>query len=130
MTKPETPQPPAVGSLLERGVRPVARVQRMGSFQGVPHYGCLLNLEAEHRMKVNDPLYGQAELDAAVAAADREWFGKLEAADTRVAALTAALREVLEFQSAREGPTIHDWGRWRRVADDTPSHGPNVELSR
>ncbi len=53
---------------VERRVRPVAQVQRMGSFNGVPHYGCLLNLEAEHRMKVNDPLYGQAELDAAVAA--------------------------------------------------------------
>jgi hypothetical protein len=58
----------AVGSPVDRRVRPVAQVQRMGSFHGVPHYGCLLNLEAEHRMKVNDPLYGQAELDAAVAA--------------------------------------------------------------
>jgi len=43
-------------------------VQRIGSFQGVPHFGCLLNIEAEHRMKVNDPLYGQTELDSAVAA--------------------------------------------------------------
>jgi hypothetical protein len=39
----------------------------MGSFQGVPHFGCLLNLEAEHRLKVNDPLFDQAGLDAAVA---------------------------------------------------------------
>jgi hypothetical protein len=58
----------AGGSPVDRGVRPVAQVQRMGSFRGVPHYGCLLNFEAQHRMKVNDPLYGQAELDAAVAA--------------------------------------------------------------
>jgi cell division septum initiation protein DivIVA len=34
--------------------------------------------------------------------------------------LRAALRGVLEFQSAPKGPTIHDWGRWRRVADGTP----------
>lgn len=31
--------------------------------------------------------------------------------------LLAALREVLEFQSAPAGPTIHDFGRWRRLAD-------------
>lgn len=29
----------------------------------------------------------------------------------------AAIREFLEFQSAAEGPTIHEWARWRRVAD-------------
>lgn len=33
--------------------------------------------------------------------------------------LRAALREVLEFQSAPNVPTIHDWGRWRRAADGT-----------
>lgn len=48
----------------------------MGSFQGVPHYGCLLNLEAEHRLKVNDPLFDQAGLDAAVAA-ERKTFPNL-----------------------------------------------------
>ena len=47
---------------------PVAYVQRMGSFQGVPHYGCLLTIDAEKRMKVNDPLYDRAALDAAVSA--------------------------------------------------------------
>lgn len=58
----------AGASPVDRPVRPVAYVQRMGSYQGVPHYGCLLTIEAEKRMKVNDPLYGQAELDTAVAA--------------------------------------------------------------
>jgi hypothetical protein len=33
--------------------------------------------------------------------------------------LRFALREVLEFQSAPNVPTIHDWGRWRRAADGT-----------
>jgi hypothetical protein len=47
---------------------PVAQVQRMGSFQGVPHYGCLLTMVAERRMKVNDPLYGSAELETYAAA--------------------------------------------------------------
>lgn len=50
---------------LELGVRPVAYVQRMGSYQGVPALGCLLSIEAEKRMKVNDPLYDQAAIDAA-----------------------------------------------------------------
>ncbi len=31
------------------------------------------------------------------------------------ARLREALREVLEFQSAPTQPTIHNWGRWRRV---------------
>jgi len=31
--------------------------------------------------------------------------------------LLEALREVLEFQSAKDAPTIHHWGRWRRIAD-------------
>jgi hypothetical protein len=35
--------------------------------------------------------------------------------------LRSALSEVLAFQSAREGPSIHDFGRWRRIADGTPS---------
>ena len=56
---------------------------------------------------------------ATVAAAHRDWSGKMEHADARVRALTEALREVLDFQSAPKGPTIHDWGRWRRVADDS-----------
>lgn len=43
-------------------LRPVAHVQRMGSYQGVPALGCLLSLEAEKRMKVNDPLYDRAAL--------------------------------------------------------------------
>jgi hypothetical protein len=47
---------------------PVAQVQLMGSFQGVPHYGCLLTMAAERRMKVNDPLYGSAELETYAAA--------------------------------------------------------------
>ena len=40
-----------------------------------------------------------------------------EEAAARVAELTDALRHVLEFQSAPDGPTIHNWGRWRRIAD-------------
>jgi hypothetical protein len=34
-----------------------------------------------------------------------------------VGRLRGALREVLEFQSDPKAPTIHDFGRWRRVAD-------------
>ena len=32
--------------------------------------------------------------------------------------LSDALRAVLDFQSANDGPTIHDFGRWRRLVDD------------
>lgn len=63
----KTDESQASAGQVERPVRPVAYVQRMGSYQGVPAYGCLLTIEAGTRMKVNDPLYGQAELDAAVA---------------------------------------------------------------
>lgn len=48
---------------------------------------------------------------AAVVAKERE------KSVARIAELTDALRHVLEFQSAPEGPTIHNWGRWRRIAD-------------
>ena len=48
--------------------KPVAQVQRVGSYQGVPAYGCLLTFEAEKRLKVNDPLFGLAEMDAYAAA--------------------------------------------------------------
>lgn len=33
----------------------------------------------------------------------------------RVRVLEDALDEVLAFQSAPKQPTIHDWGRWRRI---------------
>jgi hypothetical protein len=36
----------------------------------------------------------------------------------RVAALKDALREVLEFQSVPQEPSVHDWARWRRVLAD------------
>ncbi len=66
-----------------------------------------------------------------VSAADKEWSGKMKHADARVRALTAALREVLEFQSAPTGPTIHDWGRWRRVADDSDfDPWPNAKVKQ
>lgn len=65
--------------------------------------------------------YAKTIAGAAAAEVDREWYAKLQAADARVAELTKALREVLEFQSAKDWPTIHDWGRWRRVADDRPN---------
>lgn len=45
---------------------------------------------------------------------DVERFAEIEAENER---LRAALREVLEFQSAPNWPNIHDWGRWRRLAD-------------
>lgn len=32
--------------------------------------------------------------------------------------LLDALRDVLDFQSASSGPTIHQWGRWRRLVDE------------
>ena len=56
-------KPTADAGPVERMVRPVAQVQRMGSSNGVPHFGCLLNIEAERRLKVNDPLYDQAAID-------------------------------------------------------------------
>lgn len=37
------------------------------------------------------------------------------AKDERIKVLEDALAEVLAFQSAPTQPTIHDWGRWRRV---------------
>ena len=46
-----------------------------------------------------------------------------EKAEARAAELLEALRHVLEFQSAPDGPTIHNWGRWRRIADGLE---PNV----
>lgn len=48
--------------------QPVAYVQRIGSYQGIPQLGCLLTIEAEKRLKVNAPLYDAA----AIAAARRE----------------------------------------------------------
>lgn len=41
----------------------------------------------------------------------------LDLKDAEIARLRAALYEVLEFQSDPKAPTIHDFGRWRRVAD-------------
>lgn len=71
--------------------KPVAQVQRMGSYQGVPAYGCLLTIEAQKRLKVNDPLFSLAELDAY--------------ADARVAEAVAEERErwraLLEERAAR-----------------------------
>ena len=67
-------------------LKPVAQVQIMGSFQGVPHYGCLLTMAAERRMKVNDPLYGTAELEtyaAALAEAARQEERETQAAVRR-----------------------------------------------
>jgi hypothetical protein len=61
--------------------KPVAQVQRMGSYQGVPAYGCLLTIEAEKRLKVNDPLFSLAELDAYAAQAvaqERERYVELK----------------------------------------------------
>jgi len=49
----------------------------------------------------------------------------LEQQAAQIEALRAALREVLEFQSAPTTPTIHDFGRWRRVADAAPSVAMN-----
>ncbi|CAB4159291.1 hypothetical protein UFOVP707_73 [uncultured Caudovirales phage] len=63
---------------------PVAQVQRMGSYQGVPAYGCLLTIEAEKRLKVNDPLfaadqlrtYAAAQVAEAVAAERAKWVAE------------------------------------------------------
>lgn len=38
--------------------------------------------------------------------------------------LLQCVREMLEFQSAKEGPSIHDWGRWRRAADAADTTPP------
>lgn len=46
---------------------PVAHVQRMGSYQGIPALGCLLSIEAERRLRVNDPLYDRAAFDRVLA---------------------------------------------------------------
>jgi hypothetical protein len=42
----------------------------------------------------------------------------------QIDALIAAMREVLEFQSAPTSPTIHDWGRWRRLVDGIKRAAP------
>ncbi len=76
----------AAAGRLELGVRPVAYVQRMGSYQGVPALGCLLTIEAERRMKVNDPLYDKAALDAAVAAERERLCAAIKAADDKASA--------------------------------------------
>ena len=81
---------------------PVAYVQRMGSYQGVPAYGCLLTIEAEQRMKVNDALYGQLELDQAVAA-ERERLHNL-------------------LRLVADEPNIDK----ARALADAELHGPNV----
>ena len=51
------------------------------------------------------------------AAADEIERLRAEAAGLRerVRVLEGALDEVLAFQSAPKQPTIHDWGRWRRI---------------
>lgn len=105
---------PAGGSPVERVVRP--RAWAHGAHIAMPWPD--MPEPDVMRAKGWTALYDQAALDAAIAAADREWYAKLEHADARVEALSKALREALEFQSAKDGPTIHDWGRWRRVADD------------
>ena len=98
--------PPADAGRLETPVRPVAYVQRMGSYQGVPAYGCLLTIEAEQRMKVNDALYGQLELDQAVAA-ERERLHNL-------------------LRLVADEPNIDK----ARALADAELHGPNVPMSR
>lgn len=81
-----------IESRLDREVRPIGYVQRMGSYQGLPNYGCLLTTWAAQRMKVNDPLYGQTELDAAIAAERERCAAILDAeADRQEAAWNAHL---------------------------------------
>ena len=80
----------------------------MGSFHGVPHYGCLLNLEAEHRMKVNDPLYGQAELDAAVAAERERCVSRLMTAAAEYTA-SATENKFLTEEGRRMMLSAADW---------------------
>ena len=63
MTTDATPGNVPLSDLLGLdALRPVAQVQRMGSYQGVPALGCLLSIEAEKRLRVNDPLYDRAAL--------------------------------------------------------------------
>jgi hypothetical protein len=69
----------------------------MGSFQGVPHYGCLLTIEAEKHMKVNDPLYDGPTLWNAVARA-----GEIERAR-----LTDETADALRFRWLCEHPDWH-----------------------
>ena len=45
---------------------------------------------------------------------------QIEGMVDRIALLEVALTEVLEFQSAKDSPHIFDWGRWRRIRDNTP----------
>ena len=61
------------------------------------------------RLAVTEALAAQAAAQPTVVASGAE----------RIALLEAALSEVLEFQSAAEGPHIFDWGRWRRIRDNT-----------
>lgn len=49
---------------------------------------------------------------------------------TREVTVVEALREALQFQSAPEGPTIHDFGRWRRaLTNHTVTPAPALPLT-
>jgi len=47
----------------------------------------------------------------------------------RIEKLRAALLEVLEFQSAPTSPTIHDFGRWRRLANGSGHNAGDKRLA-
>ena len=99
---------PAVLGPVERQVRPQrwtctnVRAADAGGFVAIGDY---LALERAAAMLAVD------------LAEAREGSKSREKAEARAAELTDALRHVLEFQSAPEWPTIHNWGRWRRIAD-------------
>lgn len=76
---------------------PVAHVQRMGSYQGTPAFGCLLSIEAEKRLRVNDPLYDRAALDRVLEHAREvhQFNGDLYAKNTALSLEVLDLRQAL-----------------------------------
>lgn len=70
---------------------------------------------------------GLTEAEFAQYVQQRKDFNAAPAAAQPVAqhpTLLQCVREMLEFQSAKEGPSIHDWGRWRRAADAADTTPP------
>jgi hypothetical protein len=108
MNTTEQASPAAVAGQVDRPVRPQrwtgANIHATagGGFVAIGDY---LALERAAAMLAVDLAEARAASKALVKA------------EERTAELLEALRHVLEFQSAPQGPTIHNWGRWRRIAD-------------
>lgn len=111
---------PLLGLGLGEGLGPIEALR----------FFCSEHLPAQAWLDV-EPLFDAVIADRAdaVAAADREWFGKLDAADAEVARLTAAVNRITEAYDAyrRRGvnPAPAEYGDV--VAAIEAARGPNVE---